>query len=113
MQFAMLPERLRRLILLFTLPAFGLSACTTPIVVSRPASSCLSLVPPSLRDKTPGAPLPTEATVGAWAIFGDAQTGQLDKSNVDKQAALSIVSACEARDAEAVAAIEKHRKKPL
>lgn len=40
--------------------------------------------------------------MGDWIAFGDAQTAQLDKANGRTADTLSIVSACERRDAEAV-----------
>lgn len=108
MQFAMLPERLRWWTLLLLGPAFALSACATPIVYNRPASDCSSLVPKSLIDPTPGAALPVLTDpMGPWVSFGDAQTGQLDKANVDKLAQHEIVAACEKRDREAEKAITK------
>lgn len=68
-------------------------------------------MPAVLRSDTPGAPLPATGTVGGWEIFGAAQTGQLDKSNTDKAAVIAIVEACEKRDAQADAAIVKHKRK--
>jgi DNA-binding GntR family transcriptional regulator len=40
-------------------------------------------------------------------VFGDAQTGQLEKANADKRASLQIVEACEKRDREAAKQITK------
>jgi hypothetical protein len=40
--------------------------------------------------------------VGDWIAFGDAQTGQLDKSNDRYGAGVGIIERCEARDREAV-----------
>src|SRR5262249_17305246 len=110
MKFAMLPDRLRQLILLFTIPACGLCACTPPIVMNRPASACSTLIPSTLRSNTPGAPMPDQAQQGAWMAFGVAQTGQLDKANADKAGAIEIVESCEKRDAEAAQAITKHKR---
>ncbi|HEY0623164.1 hypothetical protein [Sphingomonas sp.] len=45
--------------------------------------------------------------MGDWIAFGDAQTGQLDKSNIDKAAAIEVVEACEKRDREAEKKITK------
>lgn len=64
-----------------------------------------------MRADTPGAPLPATNTVGEWETFGAAQTGQLDKANADKTSALAVIEACEKRDAEAEAAIVKHKRK--
>lgn len=80
-------------------------------MLNRPASSCSTLIAPNLRADTPGAPMPAGATVGDWETFGAAQTGQLDKANADKASAIATVEACEKRDAEADAAIVKHKRK--
>lgn len=74
-----------------------------------PAVACSTLIPSSLRDKTPGAALPTSPEAGAWVAFGVAQTGQLDKSNADKSGAIEIVEKCETRDAAARAATVKRK----
>jgi len=66
-------------------------------------------VPKSLVDPTPGAQLPADGSAGSWVVFADAQTGQLDKANVDKRAQYDIVTACEKRDREAE---KKVTKKP-
>lgn len=113
MLFDMLPERLRRLILICTLPAFGLSACTTSIAVTEPPAPCSTLIPSSLREKTPGAPVPQRSEMGEWVAFGSAQTGQLSKANGDKSAAIEIVEACEARDAAARQATLKNKRLKL
>ncbi|MXO66244.1 hypothetical protein [Altericroceibacterium endophyticum] len=44
-----------------------------------------------------GAPMPEGRTVGEWMIFGDAQTGQLDKANERYKVAKGMVERCEAR----------------
>lgn len=110
MRFDMLPEQLRRLILLFTLPAFGLSACTPPITVSQAALPCSTLIPSSLRADTAGAPMPERPEMGEWVAFGSAQTGQLSKANADKSASIEIVERCEARDAAAREATRKNKR---
>lgn len=99
--------RLLRSGLLLIAPALMLSACATRIVYNRPASDCSTLIPSPLRSPAPGAPLPSTGTVGDWIAFGDAQTGQLDKSNIDKAAAIEVVEACEKRDREAEKKITK------
>ncbi|WP_404713213.1 hypothetical protein [Sphingomonas sp. MMS24-J13] len=69
-------------------------------MISRAALPCSSLVPDQLAKPTPGADLPADdADLKGWQIFADAQTGQLDKSNLTKGAALDIIAKCEARDA--------------
>lgn len=50
---------------------------------------------------TPGAPLPS-ATKAGWIVFGDAQTGQLDKANLDKAGVRGILRACASWQARAV-----------
>jgi hypothetical protein len=63
-------------------------------------------VPKQVVDPTPSAPFP-DPTAGGWVVFGDAQTGQLDKANLDKQVQHDIVTACERRDREAAKQITK------
>ena len=109
MRFSMLPEQIRRWILLCIAPACALSACTPPITIATPAAACSTLIPSSLRDKTPGAPMPSAATAGAWEAFAVQQTGQLDKSNADRAASIEIVEKCEARDAAARQATVKRK----
>jgi hypothetical protein len=58
---------------------------------------------------TPGADLPADDTAAAWVAFGNSQTGQLGRANLDKQTALEIITRCEKRDAETVAAMTKRR----
>lgn len=89
--------------------AVMLCACTRSIVDPRPASSCLSLIPDTVKAATPGAPLPADDTAGEWVAFGNRQTGQLELANRDKSTAIEIVQRCEARDAETVKALTKHR----
>jgi hypothetical protein len=107
MQSSPLLARLMRLGLVFITPGLLLSACATRTVYNRPASDCSTLVPKSLVAPTPGAPLPSDPSAGAWVVFGDAQTGQLDKANIDKQAQFDIVQACEKRDREAAQKVTK------
>lgn len=86
-----------------------LSACATPTVITRPASSCLTLIPETVKQPTPGAPLPADDTAGAWATFANSQTGQLDLANASKATALEILTRCEARDAETVKQLTRRR----
>lgn len=74
-----------------------------------PAVACSTLIPSSLRSKTPGAEFPSSPETGAWVAFAVAQTGQLDKSNADKSGAIEIVEKCEARDSAARAATVKRK----
>lgn len=45
--------------------------------------------------------------MGEWVAFGDAQTGQLERANDEKQTALWIVRNCEAEQAKAARDINK------
>lgn len=45
---------------------------------------------------TPGALRPQNDTVGEIAAFGDRQTGQLDKANVDKAGVDRMLKTCRA-----------------
>ncbi len=84
---------------------FGLSACATPIVIPHAAGKCSDLVPADWWDPTPGADLPgLDATATDWQVFGNQQTGQLDKANLDKKRAHQIITGCEERDEKIVAA---------
>ena len=102
-----LPGRLMRSLLLSAALGLPLCACMTRISTTLPVSECPSLLPSSVTAPTPGAPIPTKRTVGALAAFGDAQTGQLDKANVDKAAILAFEARCKARDAELIKSVTK------
>lgn len=65
-------------------------------------SACSSLLPSEWEAGVDGAPLPAQDTVGDWIAFGDAQTGQLDKSNDRYRAAAGIMRRCEAMQADAL-----------
>ncbi len=83
-----------------------LCACGPHIVINRPASPCSTLIPTDWLTDVAGAPLPpTAATIGDWIGFADAQTGQLEKANDRTRASISIVTACDKRDAETVKAL--------
>lgn len=69
------------------------------------AAPCSQLLPRDWKEGVPGADLPAGNTVGDWIAFGDAQTGQLDKSNGRYVDGIGIVERCEARDAAARAAL--------
>jgi len=91
-----------------TLLLFGLSACATQLVETRPAASCASLIPESWREGVQSAPLPSlQADKTDWQVFSVEQTGQLDKANGRTRDSISIVEKCEARDAEAVKQIQR------
>lgn len=79
-----------------------LSGCASaPVIVTTPAA-CSSLLPDDWKKGVPGAPLPEGNTVADWVSFGDAQTGQLDKSNDRYVAGVGIIERCEARDRQAI-----------
>jgi hypothetical protein len=82
------------------------SACATHTSYTRPATSCLTLIPRAWLAPTPGAALPLADTQGDWVTFGDAQTGQLDAANAEKLGMVEILTACEKRDAEIVKALQ-------
>ena len=86
-----------------------LCACAPVISQTRPATSCLALIPKAWTKPTPGAPLPKGKTVGDWIVFGDAQTGQLDAANTAGGGVIEIITACEARDAETVKALTRRK----
>lgn len=78
------------------LAMLGLASCVSGPRYVPIQYACASRVPPQLTDDVPSAALPTENTVGQWVAFGDAQTGQLERANDEKQTALWIVNQCEA-----------------
>lgn len=88
-----------------------LSACTTVVRTTLPASKCFTeMVDASgLDEPTPHAPVPREPTAGAWVEYGNAEGGQLDKSNADKKAIVGIGKTCNKWAEEAV---KKTEKKP-
>lgn len=78
-----------------------LSACPGPINVSMTALDCPRLIPPALREPTPSATGPESDSQAAWVGFGVRQTGQLDKSNVDREAILQITDECHRQQTQA------------
>jgi len=44
--------------------------------------------------------------VGEWVAFADAQTGQLDKANDRIIVSIGIIERCEARNRDAIAAVD-------
>lgn len=87
------------------------AGCAQRISISRAALPCSAMVPAQLRDDVPGADLPADpANIVDQQVFGDAQTGQLEKSNAYKGASLSIIQSCEQRDREIDAALTKRKK---
>lgn len=80
---------------LAVLAMLGIASCASAPRIVPIQYACASRVPPQLADDVPSAALPTENTVGQWVAFGDAQTGQLERANDEKQTALWIVNQCE------------------
>jgi len=73
-----------------------LSACGSLPPVYLNAEDCSKLIPKGWKDGVPSASLPADKSVGEWAAFGDAQTGQLDTANGRTADAIEIVQTCEA-----------------
>lgn len=95
------PRQGRRLLSLLPLTALacGLSACGRPTLVTRAALPCSDLVQgPLAADVAPADLPPDPATVADWQVFGDAQTGRLETSNLYRRAALDVIRRCEAND---------------
>lgn len=68
-------------------------------MISRAALPCSALVQGPLAADVPSAEVPPDpATVADWQVFGDAQTGQLETSNLYRRSALEMIRRCEARD---------------
>lgn len=107
MLFFKLPAPVRRLILSSMPLVFALSACTT--VESRlSAPTCFTemVTASGLEAPTAHAPLPSEATAGAWVAFGNDESGQLDKANADKGAVIGIGKTCDKWATEAKKQVE-------
>lgn len=82
-----------------TLLACALCACGPRIAISRAALPCSDLVQgPLAADVAPADLPPDPATVADWQVFGDAQTGRLEISNLYRRASIDIIRRCEARD---------------
>ena len=79
-----------------------LTGCVSAPPIVTPSSACSALIPDAWREGVEGAPLPPTMTVGDWIVFGDAQTGQLEKANGRTQDTIEIISRCEERDRKAV-----------
>lgn len=93
MPFVMLKAPTRLLTLLCAMLCLPACVSAPPIVSTQ--SACSKLLPPEWEGGVEGAPLPEGLTVADLAAFGDAQTGQLDKSNDRYRAATGIMARCE------------------
>lgn len=92
---------MRLSLLLPTMLALQACVLTPPIVA--PSSACLELIPQDWRKPVRGAPLPpSDANVGDWIVFGNAQTGQLEIQYGRLNDTLSIVGKCEDLQKQAV-----------
>lgn len=65
---------------------------------------------PALRQPTPSATGPEDDTAGAWINFGVRQTGQLERSNVDREVVLGIYDECYRQQRAAQAEAERRTK---
>lgn len=100
-----LPARISRSILLAMTPLFALSACKT-VDVTLNARPCFTemVSATGLKADTPHAPIPGP-TVGEIEAYGNAEGGQLDKSNARARAIVGIGETCDrwAEEAEKLA----------
>jgi len=83
-----------------TLPLLLLSVGCTTIQVNRTDVDCLKFVPEKVKLRVGSAPVPMvtltiEEEVKSWQKFGVAQTGQLNKSEDDKETILFVVKTCQ------------------
>ncbi|MDE1915110.1 MAG: hypothetical protein KGJ57_06760 [Sphingomonadales bacterium] len=82
--------------------------------VSAPPPACSSLIPAEWSNGVPHAPTPARegddlAQTKAWIGFATAEAANLEMANGRTRDALAIVSRCEARDAQAVKVVGRHR----
>lgn len=84
--------------------AIGSVSCSTVPT----ASGCSELARPILTRDTPHAELGDsgDATLD-WQLYGTAETGQLNKANDRARTGFGIINACERRDAEIRAHLER------
>lgn len=88
--------------------ALPLSACAGSTQLLAPTAGCSTLIPETWKADVPSAVLPTdEDETRRWQVFGVAQTGQLRIANGRTKDVIEVVTACEARDAEAVRTITR------
>jgi hypothetical protein len=72
------------------------------------ATGCSELARPILTRDTPHASLgETGDPEMDWQLYGLAETGALNQANDDKRTGFQIINACEARDAEVKARLER------
>ncbi|MDO1560437.1 hypothetical protein Q0812_13460 [Brevundimonas sp. 2R-24] len=93
-------------ILLIGMLSLGVSSAgcsTVPI-----ATGCSDLAAPILTRETPHAEIGNSGDPALdWQLYGTAETVQLNRANDDKRTGYQIIAACERRDAETRARIER------
>lgn len=84
--------------------AIGSASCSTV----PDATGCSELARPILTRETPHAEIgDTGDPATDWQLYGVGETGQLNKANDDKRTGFAIINACEVRDAQVRAHIER------
>ncbi len=84
--------------------AIGSASCSTVL----DATGCSELARPILTRETPHAEIgDTGDPATDWQLYGVGETGQLNKANDDKRTGFAIINACEVRDAQVRAHIER------
>ena len=98
-----LSVKLTRLIATGSLAIICASCSSNPI-----AKGCSSLAESILTTPTPHATIGNTGDPALdWQLYGQAETGQLNKANDDKATGFRIINACEVRDAEILAKINR------
>ena len=89
--------------------AIGLLALTSAGCNTVPtATGCSELARPILTRETPHAEIGNTGDPETdWQLYGIGETGQLNKANDDKATGFEIINACEHRDAEVRAYLER------
>ena len=96
-----------RLIPLYMLLAYALSACaTTSTILYAPDCFTKMTQTKELRNPTPHAPLPAEPTAGAWVNYGNEEAGQTDKANDRASTILHIGDTCDSWQVKAKSQVE-------
>ena len=71
-------------------------------------TGCSELARPILTRETPHATLGNTGDPALdWQLYGTAETGQLNSANDDKATGFRIINACEARDAQITALLNR------
>lgn len=94
-------SKLPLIALLLTAPLYA--GCANSVQVLTPGAGCSSLIPAGWSEPVPSAAFPADdAGETEWRVFGVRQTGQLVTANGRTFDVVGIVTACEARDREAI-----------